>query len=136
MAARLRRRHALMPDRFSIDRLPYVKTVYEFDDHITAPFFGFGTAEGYYSTQSSRLYLDTIRIPTLLIHAQDDPMIPFHVYDHPAFRSNPHLTLVTPPHGGHVGFLARGAQGRFWIDQTICAWLATHGEQTPPHSRL
>ncbi|MCC6344638.1 MAG: alpha/beta fold hydrolase [Bryobacterales bacterium] len=123
MAARLRRRHALKPGLFPLDGLDGVRSVYEFDDRITAPFFGFGGAEGYYGTQSAGLFLDTIAVPTLLIHSKDDPMIPHDVYRHPAFARNPHLRLLMAEHGGHVGFLARGAR-RFWVDEILRQWLA------------
>jgi predicted alpha/beta-fold hydrolase len=122
MAARLRRRHALRPDLFAIQALDGIGSVYEFDDRITAQFFGFGSAERYYGTQSCGLFLDAIRVPALLVHAKDDPMIPFDVFAHPAFQSNPHLKLLAVEHGGHVGFLARGKR-RFWVDHVLCAWL-------------
>jgi len=130
MAARLRRRHALMPHLFSLEGLDGVRGVYEFDDRITAPFFGFGNAEGYYGTQSAGLFLDTIAVPTLLIHAKDDPMIPFDVYKHPAFARNPHLRLLAAGHGGHVGFLARGPR-RFWVDEILCRWMMEIGNNSP-----
>jgi predicted alpha/beta-fold hydrolase len=123
MEARLRRRHQFMPDVFSLDGLAGVRSVYEFDDRITAPFFGFGDAPGYYGTQSSGLFLDKIRVPALLIHAKDDPMIPFRVFDHPAFGRNPQLELLAVEHGGHVGFLAKGAE-RFWVDGVLSEWLS------------
>lgn len=122
MAARLRRRHSLRPDLFSIDALSGIRSVYEFDDRITAPFFGFGNAEGYYGTQSAGLFLKDIRIPTLAIHAKDDPMIPFSVYQNPAFRENRNIRLVAVDHGGHVGFLARKGE-RFWVDAVLTEWL-------------
>lgn len=123
MEARLRRRHALMPDVFRLDGLAGVRSVYEFDDRITAPFFKFGNAAGYYGTQSAGLFLDTICVPSLLIHAKDDPMIPFHVFDHPAFRRNPQLQLMAVEHGGHVGFLTKGSD-RFWVDHVMTDWLS------------
>lgn len=123
MEARLRRRHQLMPEVFTLDGLAGVRSVYEFDDRITAPFFGFGNATGYYGTQSAGLFLDAIRVPALLIHAKDDPMIPLQTYDHPAFGRNPHLELVAVDHGGHVGFLAKGAD-RFWADGVLSEWMS------------
>lgn len=59
---------------------------YQLMNRITAPFFGFGDAPGYYGTQSSQLFLDAIEIPALFLHSQDDPMIPFRVYRHGRFR--------------------------------------------------
>jgi len=97
-------------------------TLYQIDDKITAPSFGFGTADNYYATQSSVNVLDRIRVPALCIAAKDDTFIPFEMYSHPAFRTNPYLKLVAPDHGGHLGFLARGPQ-RFWADQTVVDFI-------------
>jgi predicted alpha/beta-fold hydrolase len=98
------------------------RNLYEIDDRITAPAFGFGNADNYYATQSSKNFLDRIRVPALIIAAKDDTFIPFEMYSHPAFVSNPNLTLVAPDHGGHLGFLARGPQ-RFWADQVTIDFL-------------
>ena len=99
------------------------RTVYEFDDRITAPFFGFGTADNYYATQSSNQYLDRIRIPTLLIQAKDDPLIPFKIYDHPGIRSERDHSIGVPWSTADIsGFLSNGAP-RFWVDRAILRWL-------------
>lgn len=122
LKARYLRRCAQHPDRYSPEPLRNVRSVWSFDDLITAPHFGFGTAENYYATQSSQRFLDGIAIPALVIQAQDDPLIPFSVYSHPAFSANRHIELVTPRHGGHVGFISRGTP-RFWVDEVIRDWI-------------
>jgi len=122
MKRRLKLRHRAMPGSFPIDGLNGVRTVYQFDDRITAPAFGFRGAEHYYGTQSSKGYLDAIRVPALFIQAKDDPMIPFEVFDHPAFSQNRNLRLVAADHGGHVGFLSRGLP-RIWSDCVILEWM-------------
>ncbi len=121
---RVRRKNKLAPDLYRLDGLDEVKTIWEFDDRFTAPLFGFGTAANYYATQSSARYLDAIRIPTLLICAKDDPLVPFEVYNHPALQSNPALTLMAPEHGGHLGFLSR-TRPRFWVDGVALSWIET-----------
>lgn len=120
---RIRRRAAGMPGVYDVHSLARIRSVYEFDDKITAPFFGFGTADNYYATQSSMHFLDGIRVPTLIVQAKDDPLIPFEIFDHPAIHSNPHIELSTVPHGGHLGFIARRAP-RFWVDRVVIQWLA------------
>ena len=97
-------------------------SIYTLDDHITAPSFGFGTADNYYATQSSMSFLDRIRVPALLIAAKDDTFIPFEMYSHPALTSNPFLKLIAPDHGGHLGFLSRH-KPRFWLDETVLAFF-------------
>jgi predicted alpha/beta-fold hydrolase len=94
------------------------RTLYEIDDNVTAPSFGFGTADRYYETQSATNYLDRIRVPALLIQAKDDTFIPFQIFDHPAFRTNPFLKLIATEQGGHLGFLARHGP-RFWVDEVV-----------------
>ena len=103
------------------DLAPY-RTLYEIDDKITAPSFGFGTADNYYATQSSVNVLDRIRVPALAIAAKDDTFIPFEMYGHPAFSSHPFLRLNAPEHGGHLGFLARNPP-RFWADEIAIGFL-------------
>jgi predicted alpha/beta-fold hydrolase len=119
---RVRKRHPLAPDLFPLGPLAQVKSIYDFDDEYTAKLFGFGTADRYYQTQSSRQFLERIRIPALVVHAKDDPLVPFASYEHPALHSNPHVRLIAVEHGGHLGFLARRAP-RFWLDQLLTDWL-------------
>jgi pimeloyl-ACP methyl ester carboxylesterase len=91
---RVRRKSKLTPHLYSTAGLDDVKTIWEFDDRFTAPLFGFGTAANYYATQSAMRYLDAIRIPTLVICAKDDPLVPFEIYRHLAFRNNPAFAAV------------------------------------------
>jgi predicted alpha/beta-fold hydrolase len=120
---RVRRRHPLAPDLFPLGPLSQVRTIYDFDDLYTAKIFGFGTADNYYRTQSSNQFLEHICVPALLVQAKDDPMVPFAMYSHPAFKKNPRLQLVAVEHGGHLGFLDRRAP-RLWLDSLITEWLA------------
>ncbi len=119
---RIRLRHKQAPEIYSLEPLEKIRTIYDFDDLYTGPLFGFGNADTYYETQSSNRFLDKIRIPALLVQAKDDPLIPFSVYDHPAFRENPYLTLIAVEHGGHLGFLSR-RRPRFWLDGLVTEWL-------------
>jgi predicted alpha/beta-fold hydrolase len=121
---RIRRKSASSPALYSTDGLDSVSTIWDFDDRFTAPLFGFGTAENYYETQSSKRFLERIRVPALIVAAMDDPLVPFEMYTHPAFSSNPALRLVTVKNGGHLGFLSR-TKPRFWIDGLILDWMET-----------
>jgi predicted alpha/beta-fold hydrolase len=122
LKARIVRRAALYPDAYSTAKLRSVRSVYEFDDAYVAPFFGFGTADNYYATQSAIRFLEQIRVPTLLVQAEDDPMIPFEIFQDYRLRSNPHITLLSEPYGGHLGFIADTAP-RFWVDRVVLGWL-------------
>ena len=73
--------------RYTEAQLSGHDTLYAIDDKVTAPSFGFGNADNYYATQSSKEFLDRIRVPTLVIQAKDDTFIPFEMFGHPAFRT-------------------------------------------------
>jgi uncharacterized protein len=119
---RVRAKERLTPGLFDLAGLELVRNVYEFDDRFTAQAFGFGSADNYYATQSANQFLERISVPTFLVQAKDDPLIPFAVYDHPAFATNPHLHLLTVEHGGHLGFISR-TKPRFWLDQVLVNWM-------------
>jgi predicted alpha/beta-fold hydrolase len=108
--------------RYSRAELEAARTLYEIDDKITAPSFGFEGADHYYATQSAQGYLDRIRVPTLMIQAKDDTFIPFEMFRHPAIESNPFLRLIATEHGGHLGFLSRSG-ARFWLDEVAIEFL-------------
>jgi predicted alpha/beta-fold hydrolase len=123
---RIRRKNLLSPDVYTLEHLPKVNSIVDFDDYYTARLFGFGTAANYFATQSSNQFLERIRVPALILIAKDDPMVPFEAYDHPAFGQNPALRLAPVEHGGHLGFISRTGP-RFWLDHTILDWM----EQQP-----
>ena len=84
--------------------LEEVTSIIQFDDRIVAPANGFKGASDYYKKNSAAQFLKRIAVPTLLIHAQNDPWIgtaPYARFDWP---SNPNLGLLMLPGGGHVGF--------------------------------
>jgi predicted alpha/beta-fold hydrolase len=119
---RIRRKHLQAPELYTLEHLPKIRTVVEFDNYYTAPLFGFGTAANYFRTQSSNQFLDRIQTPTLMVHAKDDPLVPFRIYDHPAISKNTHLRMVAVDRGGHLGFLARHGP-RFWLDELAMDWV-------------
>ena len=99
---------ARYPDLFDRARLERARTLWDFDDVVTAPVHGFRDAADYYARSSSIHFLDGIRVPTLLLSAEDDPFLPREVLDEvrEIARDNPALAVEFVPHGGHVGFVS------------------------------
>ena len=119
---RIRRRHLQAPHLYTLEHLPKIRTITDFDNYYTSRLFGFGTAANYFRTQSSNQFLERIETPTLLVQAKDDTLIPFSAFGHPAFSRNQRLQLVAVDHGGHLGFLAR-RRPRFWLDELVMDWI-------------
>jgi uncharacterized protein len=117
---RMHHKASLFPERYPLNGLDRVSSVREFDDVVTAKLCGFRDANDYYARSSANQLLGEIRRPTLIITAQDDPVVPFAAFTAPVLRDNPNITLVAPKHGGHCGFIS-GESGdeRFWCEGRI-----------------
>lgn len=85
------------------------RTIRAYDDEFVAPRHGFAGADDYYARSSALGFLGRIRVPTLVIHAMDDPWIPEAPYRAFDWTLNPALALALTPGGGHCGFHAQDA---------------------------
>ncbi len=120
------RKNAQFPDVFPIEHLKQVKTLYDFDDYYTGPVHGFRDAKDYYSRSSSAQFLPSIRIPTLMINALDDPFLPDACYPYKEIKTNSRITFLTPKHGGHVGFTTLG-EDCYWSEKVISQFIEKIG---------
>lgn len=107
-------------------RLLRSRSFRDFDDVVTARLHGFTGAEDYYTRSSSARYLHAIRVPTLLVHALDDPFVDERAIPHDAIDGNPLLHTAFVPHGGHVGFISGTPRNpRFWAEREAARFLAS-----------
>lgn len=83
------------------------KTMFDFDDMVTAPLFGFKGALDYYKSSSSIHYIQKIKTKGIVIHAKDDPLIPPDSFQSVHWKKNKNLTAILTETGGHVGFITR-----------------------------
>ena len=72
----LTRKKESMPVSYSLSHFAAIRTLIDFDNAYTAPAFGYKDAFDYYAHASANGFLAKIRVPTLVIQAQDDPFIP------------------------------------------------------------
>jgi uncharacterized protein len=108
-----------------LDRIRRAQTFAEFDDAATAPLHGFAGAEEYYAQSSSGSFVEHIRVPSLLIHAEDDPFVPASAFPAAAVASNPVVQAVVTPGGGHVGFIGGSPWAPdFWAERLVARFLA------------
>ena len=98
------------------------RTVFQFDDHFTAPRHGFACALDYYRRTMALNFLPGVTVPTLLIHADDDPWIPSGSYRAFDWGCNRRLTPLLAQGGGHVGFHARDHEVP-WHNRCISAYF-------------
>jgi len=96
------------PELVSRERIRSARTLYEFDDVVTAPVHGFADAGDYYARSSSIRFLSAIRVRTLLLSAIDDPFLPSDVLNdvRGVAASNHSIEIEFHASGGHVGFVS------------------------------
>jgi predicted alpha/beta-fold hydrolase len=116
------------PDLFDRERLGEARTIFQFDDAVTAPVHGFRDAHDYYSRSSSLRWLTAVQIPTFLLSAVDDPFLPPEVLVEvrELAAGNPNLALEFTERGGHVGFVSGRWPWRasYYSEWRACEFLA------------
>ena len=127
---RFRRKAMLFPRAFDPQRAANVTSLRDFDDRITALYSGFRSATDYYHRAAAARVLDKIAIPTLLLHACDDPFIRFNEETRDIITANPNITLLETEHGGHCAFLATPDRTNdndgYWAEHTAKRFLLAH----------
>ena len=123
LKSRIRLKAKLYPEVYDISELHLIRTIREFDDRFTSLAHGFANAADYYDKASALRVMDKIRVPALIIHAQDDPFIPFAPLRDPSVGANPYILLQGPERGGHVAFVAAKPSpadpDRFWAENRV-----------------
>lgn len=130
------RRKAL--DKIARHRLPVnprdiakASTLFRFDDLFTAPLHGFRDATDYWTRASSRPWLNSITVPTLILNARNDPFLPAAALPDVDDVSAA-VTLEYPAQGGHVGFVGGPFPARLdWLPTRLLEFFSSQGTASP-----
>jgi len=98
-----------------------ISTLKDFDNRYTAPLFGFKNADDYYQKCSSKQFIQSINLPTLIINAKNDPFLPPNCYPIEECTEHKFVDLELPEQGGHVGFIQRG--GLYWSEKRAMTFI-------------
>lgn len=120
---KMRAKAELFPGRLQLDGLDAMRTFAEFDGQFTAPLHGFASAMDYWQQCGCGQFLEGVRVPTLLVNAQDDPFLSRSCFPRAEAAVSEHLFLEMPRWGGHVGFMQPGSNNRYWSDARAVAFL-------------
>jgi uncharacterized protein len=95
-----------------------IKNFEQFDSRYTAPMFGFKNATDFYQKAGAKPFLKTIKIPTLIIQAINDPFLSTECLDLGEAESNPNVFLQLLKFGGHVGFMLPNSN-ETWVENRV-----------------
>lgn len=113
---KMKHKATLWPEKVP-DVYPLARNFTQFDNRFTAPLHGFKNAEDYWQKNSSIHYLPHIRIPTLLVNAEDDTFLSRKCFPKSLAKDHPFFYLETPSYGGHVGFVTKRKDDVFWTER-------------------
>jgi len=117
------------PDRLDPGVIRRVRSMWEFDQNVTAPLHGFAGADDYWKRASSKPWLRSIAVRSLVLNARNDPFIPASSLPR-VDEASAQVTLEQPEHGGHAGFLVGPAPGRLdWLPRRILHFFRTGPRQ-------
>jgi predicted alpha/beta-fold hydrolase len=122
----VRAKRANGPLTYDVEAALRASTLRAFDEAVTAPLHGFRSAEHYYARSSAIHHLDSIRVPTLILQARDDPFHRLPADHESAVAANPFLHAGIVDRGGHVGFIEGPIWApRFWAEAEAVRFLST-----------
>lgn len=114
----------LYPELYSAGDLNKIRTIRQFDEQIVARYGGFGGADDYYRSVASSKWVQDITVPTLILHALDDPFIRMTPETRGKLLANSCIRLVETRHGGHCAFLSlEPGDAGFWAERTLLDFL-------------
>jgi uncharacterized protein len=127
---RMRRKAKYFPKTFDLARLKGISSLRRFDDRITAHYCGFDGADDYYARAAAANVVDRIAVPTLIIHAANDPFIRMQPETRRRIEANPSITYLETADGGHCAFLGErdgaGDDGR-WAEREVVEFVRQAG---------
>jgi len=109
----------ILKSHIDVEKVYRAKDFFQFDDLATAPLHGFSSAIDYYNKSSSLNYLPQITIPVLLINALNDTFLSDTSYPIALAKKSKNIHLITPKHGGHVGFVTRHPENIYWTESMV-----------------
>ena len=121
LSKKIRLKHKQYPKEVDKELLKKVKKLIDFDEYYTSKLNGFRDAQDYYAKASSKQFLSSIKNPTLLINALDDPFLSASCFPYEEAKKNPYFHLMCPQYGGHVGFISKGAY--YWSELQILNFI-------------
>jgi hypothetical protein len=111
------------PGLYDARKVQRARDLYQFDDLVTAPLHGFASVDDYWTRASSKPDLHRVQLPTLLVHARNDPFLSGRSLPR-SDEVSPHVRLEYHDAGGHAAFVTGPFPGRLdWLPKQLLAFF-------------
>ena len=111
--------------RYKAHEVKRLGSLRQYDDTVIVPMHGFASVEDYRAQASSGPWLPRVRVPSLLVHAEDDPMVPMRTLTPWLSAASPAVDVRLSRHGGHVGWLS-GLDAQSWLGGWAVRQVLSH----------
>ncbi len=125
---RVKSKAAMFPDLIDASGVDDITSFAEFDSRYTAPVHGFNSVDHYWDVCSGSRFLDSVRVPLLLVSALDDPFLSPECFPYQQASNSRLITLETPRYGGHVGFIDSLTMRDSWLERMVVEFFGRDAE--------
>jgi hypothetical protein len=125
LSLKMEQKNRQYPGVIDVSKLRNIKVWKDFDEYFSAPLNGFVNADDFYRQASAKNFIAGITVPTLLVQAKNDPILPPACYPVELCEQHPKVYLEMPDHGGHCGFLQRKSPFA-WSEERAWAFVERH----------
>ena len=122
---KLEEKSKMFPGRIDLEKFSQIRVWRDFDEFFSAPMNGYKNASAFYKDASAKNFMPGIRVSTLLVQAQNDPILPQACYPVELCKKLPGIHLEMPKHGGHVGFWKIGERYA-WSEKRAWEFIQKH----------
>lgn len=123
---KIKLKDAQFPGRLNLSKIREIRRWRDFDEHFSAPICGYRDAADFYRQASAKHFISGIRIPTLLVNAQNDPILTPACMPVELARQHPFLHLELPEEGGHCGFQSRNDKEFYWSEKRALEFVSSY----------
>lgn len=123
------RQQSLLRSDFAALPDPLPRTLFDFDDRFTATHGGYSDAAAYYAAASAQPHIPHIQVPTLILTAADDPLVPVGMFHEQQATWPLPIQLAITRGGGHLGYVGHGHadSDTRWLDWRVCEFVIGQG---------
>lgn len=123
---KIRVKNEQFPGRLDLAKLAEIQRWRDFDEYFSAPICGYRDAADFYKNASAKHFIGGIRVPTLLVNAQNDPILTPACMPVEVARTHDFFHLEMPENGGHCGFQSKTDREFAWSEQRALEFVSSH----------
>ncbi len=122
---KVKNKEARFPKAMDYKKIAAAKNLWEFTEFCIVPNHGFKNVHDYNLKVQASAYIHQIKIPILLIQADNDPLLTKECYPIAFAKKSKFFSLEITIGGGHVGFCEDIKAEHNWLEKRIVSYFTS-----------